>query len=351
MDPIVTVSSTTDSPDQVRAALGVTETQAPAEPAAPAAPAPGAPVPGAPAAPAANGFRRPPKLTAKQRIQQLTGRSTELSEENLALKRRLSELESGRPAAGVADRSAQPAAPPVEQPPTPEERLKALGAKPKQEDFDSVEAYLDARDEWMEKKAEIIADQKADERFRTIAQERQREEMQRVTNQNIAAFNERVAQVTQILPDYTEVVKAADMKVTQAIGDFIFYEEEGPIIGYYLCKHPEELKRIMAMPQAGKQLTALGRLVQQLDSGALDIQFSEGGQPAAVVPAAPAAPTVPAEPAAPAGPAARVAQPNVSRAPNPAPRISGGAAAPADSLTKVRDYQDYKRLRRQGVTH
>jgi hypothetical protein len=87
----------------------------------------------------------------------------------------------------------------------------------------------------------------------------QQEEAMRRANEALAT---RIAQAKKDIPDFQEVIEAAD-RVKTVVPDHvkaaIVESELGPQLAYHLAKHPEEQKRIFALPIA-KALLELGKI-------------------------------------------------------------------------------------------
>ncbi len=340
----VTLVSTSDSPEQVRAALKMPEPPAVTPPAAtPAAPA-------AAAAPAETTPVEPKAVPKDGPSPKEEGRIGKLTKEKYEAQARIEELErqlaaKGQPPAADAPPAADPAAaaaPTFDKP------------RPKQDDFSDFDAYLEARDAWSEERATFNASQQAESRVRAILEEQRKAawmaDQQRQAEQIRAAYYERCDATRAQFADYDEAMKAEHLNVKPeqipGIRDFAFNEDNGPVIAYYLAKTPTEFERIAGLSY-GRQLTELARLDAKLAAGLLQV-------PAAAAPSAIA--DVPAPAPTAVVPPPVVVRPAVSAAPMPPPRVpagTGGGATPTtlQQLADTNNYQAFKANRANGRTH
>lgn len=134
--------------------------------------------------------------------------------------------------------------------PKPEEDADA----PRQDDFNTVGEWAKAVSKY-----EVAKALKA-ERLQS-EQSRQTQAIQNAKQ----AFGEKVAAVAKEIPDYYEVVGAADVDVPPHIASHIVESGEvGVRLGYHLAKHPEELDRIMKLSPI-RAIAELGKLETQLE--------------------------------------------------------------------------------------
>lgn len=152
----------------------------------------------------------------------------------------------------LAERQSPPAA---QQPPEAAPPAAAVDpAKPKLEDFDSIETFSEALTDW-----------KLDQRAKI---ERQAAEEQRVQAANqalVGEWNERKTAFVATTPDYDEVIASVDdIKISDDLQRLFLRDENGPALAYTLASNPDELKRLAALPllDAAKEL---GRLSTRLD--------------------------------------------------------------------------------------
>lgn len=207
-----------------------------------------------------------PKKPVQPRIDKLTkdkheaiGRAAALEAENAGLKKRLEELAASKPA------EPKPAAPvavdlaATEQKKFDDERA-ALGAKPKQEDFEDFAVFEDKRDAWVEARASInaaerFARERAAERADGIAQD-----ATRAFNKAATTYQGRVEAARLKHADFDAVIASAtDITPTPQLQMLLLDEgfEAAGEMAYYLAKHKAEAARILALPP-GPQLVELG---------------------------------------------------------------------------------------------
>lgn len=125
---------------------------------------------------------------------------------------------------------------------------------PKPEDFKTVAEYADALTDYLLEKK--LAAREAKSKEVTQAQAIQNAQQ---------AFGERVAAVAKDIPDYYEVVEAADVEVPPHIASHIVESGDvGVRLGYHLAKHPDVLDRIKKLSPI-RAIAELGKLETQLE--------------------------------------------------------------------------------------
>jgi hypothetical protein len=364
MSDDLVMESTSDTPEQIREGMGLPKVDpapAPAaeSPAAPAADAAADTTTTAPAA-AAEAVAEPPAtetetavgeeastqargpdgkfvaapkrkpVAAQPRIDELTREKNEeraqrlaLEAERDALKRRLDELAAGQPAPKPA--AAEPTIAPEDfRSPVItaqfQTRRAALGAEPKQEDFEDFTEFRRAERAYDRKHAaldaeETFAHQRAAERASIAAQDATRAAQQRFTT-----YNERVAAAKARHADYDQVMQAGmaipfkGRPYADDIQQAILDSEQGPEIVYHLASHPEELARLQALPSVHAAMVELGTIAAAIRA-----------QPPANAPAG-ATQTGPTTAVTP--PATQASRPP-SRAPEPQGTALGGSTTTA----------------------
>lgn len=146
---------------------------------------------------------------------------------------------------------------------------------PKPEDFKTVAEYADALTDYMLEKKLAAREAKSKETSQAQAIQNAQQ-----------AFGERVAAVAKDIPDYYEVVEAADVDVPpHVVAHIVESGDSGVRLGYHLAKHPEVLDRIKKLSPI-RAIAELGKLETQLEK-----------QPEPAKPAAAAAPSVSRAPA------------------------------------------------------
>jgi hypothetical protein len=150
-------------------------------------------------------------------------------------------------------------------------------AKPSAADFETTEAYLDARDQWILEQAERRADEKVQKASQAFEA---RSEQEVLTTE----WSERETAVQEAHPDYEQVTSQAMDSLqsfkgpaTAAIAHAVQYSETGPELLYYLGQHPEEVDRLSRLHPT-QAVIAMGRIEGRLVDGVAP------GRPAAVPP-------------------------------------------------------------------
>jgi hypothetical protein len=90
------------------------------------------------------------------------------------------------------------------------------------------------------------------------------------TTARAETFEERVHQARSRMQDFDTVVGQSPVEVAEHIRESILDSDRGPELAYHLAKHPQEAKRLSAMPplQAAREL---GRLEASFDKPAADV--------------------------------------------------------------------------------
>lgn len=121
---------------------------------------------------------------------------------------------------------------------------KQPDGEPRRDQFDTYEAYLEARTDYRadKKVEERLAKQREEEtRTRTEAEQRKQAETFRAKADKFASTTE----------DFHEVMEASTAPLTREMQRAIVSSEDsGPAIAYHLAKNPEEAERIAALPEA-----------------------------------------------------------------------------------------------------
>lgn len=145
-----------------------------------------------------------------------------------------------------------------------EARVKALeskvapvveeGKEPQRKDFDSDEAFWEAK-----------VDYRADLRVKADRQQRAEEEQQRQAQIADAARIERNKAFAKTVPDYEETVASLaehDLMVPPEMGQYLIKQ---PALMYHLAKHPEEFEAISKLPPIDA-VAAMGELKAKLEA-------------------------------------------------------------------------------------
>ena len=130
---------------------------------------------------------------------------------------------------------------------------KEIGAPPKEADFEDYVAFEDAKADY--RLAKALAEQRHTEReaHASRGQAQAREAA-------IEAFQDRMDDAREKIPDFDAVVKAAAAReVKPHVQDLVIESEKGGLLAYYLAKTPAELTRLNGMSpiQAAKAVGAL----------------------------------------------------------------------------------------------
>lgn len=221
-------------------------------------------------------------------------RATVLDAENKALRTRLEELATGRPAPQAPSAAAASPTPIVVPDTHPAiapilAQIEALGAKPKQEDFDDFEKFQDAKDGWIEERAILrgqanqVRQQAASYEATAYVQADQRAQQTRTS------FEATVGTARSRHSDYEAVMDAA-RKTGHTLGpDVGIALMESPVGGevvYHLAKHTKELERINGL-SPHRQLVEIGQIEARLIAHLKAAAPSTATPPRARVTAAP----------------------------------------------------------------
>lgn len=362
-----TLTSTTDSVEVVRAVLaGETPPEAPPvteEPAGPPAettietppepapePKPEEPKPEDPKPAAKAKAEEGPGTEAGRALARLRwgqdgqhnaeGRINKLIAERKERDERIAKLEADIARAQEQLRT-PPAAPKPAEPapaatPPPAAEATPAKAKPKQDDFESYDAFTEALADW-KVETRLEAERKAlreevEQRFQKQEQAREAERETRLLEERRQRFIESQNAAKARHEDYDEVVRAnAGMEIGATAVRYCQDSPLGPEITYFLAKHPDIAEELNHAHPA-TALVRIGKIEaiieSQLDEHAAEVS---GQAPATTVAAA--ASDVPP----------RV---SISKAPSPAPRVEGGAVVPEKDPSKM-THAEYRAFRQK----
>lgn len=123
---------------------------------------------------------------------------------------------------------------------------------PKRENFATEDAFQDA-----------MIDYRVDQKFRV----KEAEAAQQRENDHMAGILEiakaRVEKAKILVPDFMEVIGAADLAVPDVIAGFMQESELVAELGYHFAKHPDILKRLAGMKPAAA-LVDIGKIISTL---------------------------------------------------------------------------------------
>lgn len=251
-----------------------------------------------------------PKKKRRRRGRSYKERASQLAREKASEAARADALAAKLAAIEANQRVPTPAPDPPPDSPPEAQGEPASQEKPKQSSFTSYEDYQEALVEWKVSQ-QIEAHEK--DRAERMESDQKRQRQQNVVDAHVA----RIDAFREAHPDFDAVVEeAADLPVTDPMHDAVLNSESGPALMYHLCKNPEECDRISQMHPLSA-IKEMGRLEAQLD-----VARSTTG------------PTPKAEP--------------LTKAPRPIKPVGGGVTASTVPLDQM-NYQDYKRARERQI--
>lgn len=137
---------------------------------------------------------------------------------------------------------------------------------PKRENFESDEAYQDAR-----------VDYRTNLRLLEVEQQRQQEAQQAYQQQILAQAESRIANARTLVPDFDDVVSAADVPVPPTIANYMQESEMFAELGYHFAKHPDALQKLINLPPM-RQLVEIGKIEAILKPFGADAPKAQDGQ-------------------------------------------------------------------------
>lgn len=166
----------------------------------------------------------------------------------------------------------------------PKEEAKAPveDLKPKKEDFQTLEEYLDARDAWVERRAQKVAEEKYEARVRAEKEAQESEKRQQT-------WQEQAKAVAAKHEDFEEVISDPTLPITKAMAAVIQKSPVGAELAYYLGTHREEAAEIAKLTDAVDVALALGEIKARLAQEKPKPEVEE--EPAPVQTKAPPPPT------------------------------------------------------------
>lgn len=341
----ITLTSTTDTENDVKAALGVAVEEPPVPEAVTPAVEEAEPTPeqeeaGAEQQALQDGAAaaRRKKGRLQSRIDELTEKASRTTGENAALKAQIAIYEQRlAQMAGVA-----PQTPPKVADPAPKAEVK-LPAKPQVGDFQTYEEYTEAIADWkiavsnakrdadIEKLVEARIRQKEDAEAKQTAEARRKAAGDR--------YRERSEAAREKYPDFDERVNNPEIKASNLVLNMLVDSEHGPEIAYYIASHKEIADKLYALGDTAMAMREFGKIEARVES-ALE---------AAAAPTA-ARSDVPAKATPPVGPPAGdkpVTKPVATKAPDPITPVGGGNQATVTTDPSTMSYQDYRTWRAQ----
>lgn len=146
-----------------------------------------------------------------------------------------------------------------------EERLKSLegnqsvkkeevaNERPRPEQFTDAFEYAEALADWSAEQALVRRDQ-----------EEQQRKFQEQRDNVLKAWNDRLEQTKQELPDYDDMVASSDVVVSDQVRDAIIESDVGPKILYHLAENPEIAQKLQGMSTISA-LREVGKLEARLE--------------------------------------------------------------------------------------
>lgn len=153
--------------------------------------------------------------------------------------------------------------------PEPRQETQAKG-EPRLEQFSNFEDYIAARDSFLERKFEE----------KLTARERQDQEARRQNESAKASesWNNRLNDIRKEVPDYDDVIEAADVPVSHAMAQAITESELGPRVALYLANHPAEADAMLNLSTSAT-LRAIGRIEAKIEAGSGKNKISGAPKP------------------------------------------------------------------------
>lgn len=139
----------------------------------------------------------------------------------------------------------------VKKPETTQQQQTQI-AEPLRDQYETYEEYLEAR-------ATYRAEKAVETRIQAIERQRQEQAEQARLAEAQRAWSTRVAQATEKIPDFFEVVGNSSVQLTPTINQAIVESNVGPQVAYFLAQNPAEAARIAALSPA-RQAAEIGKL-------------------------------------------------------------------------------------------
>lgn len=133
-------------------------------------------------------------------------------------------------------------------------------SEPRIDNFDDFDKYVAAKAEWIASKK---INETLQERERRIAEER----VSTAHAKTVDSWNQRLAEATAEMPDFTEVIESSDVPMSDFMRDAIIDSDLGPKVAYWLANNPDEAKKIASMSPLAT-VKAIGRIEERLESQA-----------------------------------------------------------------------------------
>lgn len=145
-----------------------------------------------------------------------------------------------------------------EKPEPSAEKAPEAPKPPNPDDFASFDDFITA-------KAEFIADQKVEQKFRAREEKEQKTSSDQTQREKLQAHQQRLEKTRERITDFDEVLDNSDAPLNQALHNAIVESELGPDIAYYLGKNPDKAAELVRMsPEALNR--AIGRMEAELEA-------------------------------------------------------------------------------------
>lgn len=346
-----TVTSTTDSEEQMAEAMGVKPSSV--APDAKAAPAPDEAVTADVAADGSQDEKQTPRRATpldeetQERVDRLTweryqerSRREEAERRALELERQLQETRSGKAVGDdkrTADNDDEIVIKPYAEP------------RPKLDDFDTIEGYTDAIAEWSAAKSAYETEQrieaKLERRSKRSAAQTEEERQAEATNRALTEHQGRINEFRKVVSDFDDVARRAiarGLPMTPTMNAHFIHSDMGPALMYHLATHEEECLELASLPPA-RQIARLGRLEERLEREMQSSTDDESGDDRARREERNEAPRRPSVPLSPKQLQTRKS----STPPKPPERVGGGRHnAPKDPGQM--SFKEFKEWRKSG---
>lgn len=150
--------------------------------------------------------------------------------------------------------------------------------KPKQEDFQSWDAFEAAKDDYYEKMADFRSHKAIEADRKARAEDQQRREFEETQREARESFDKRLADAKKRNPDIDVAKALKDVQPNQALDMFLAKSEIGPDVLDYLQKHPDEAERLREFDPIDTVLEA-GRIQARLLDQIKGIKVPPKGPP------------------------------------------------------------------------
>jgi len=159
----------------------------------------------------------------------------------------------------------------------------ASPTKPNPSDFETTEAYLDARDEWVKRDTLRGVEERIQKSEQARTQQSEAEILSAEWGERESTTQEKHADYEAVTAQAMESFQESKGPGTNSIAHAIQYSEAGPEILYYLGQHPEEARRLFTLHPT-QAVIAVGRIEERL---ALETTGGEAQPPQPRVPKPP----------------------------------------------------------------